>query len=185
MIDPMKTLAKRMVETRTIGFIGAGTSARLGYPTWYDLINALYKHAAVYSDVPPPERDSDLRWLAEVYGAEIDRHGSLQQVIRDVLSSSTEQDTTERDEALRLHLLMARLPLAAIVIAYAAWKGQRWLLPIGVLLAMPVIWWGSLALLVACVALKRDEIEARIESLLVEIEDRYHQRRALRREALH
>ena len=115
MIDPMKTLAMRMVETRTIGFIGAGTSARLGYPTWYDLINALYEHAAVYSDVPPPERDSDMRWLAEVYGAEIDRHGSLQQVIRGVLSRSTEQDTTERDEALRLHLLMARLPFTHFI----------------------------------------------------------------------
>ena len=41
--------------------------------------------------------------------------------------------------------------------------------PIGVLLAMPVIWWGSLALLTASVALKRDDIESLIESLLVTI----------------
>ncbi|MEA2027096.1 MAG: glycosyltransferase family 87 protein, partial [Chloroflexota bacterium] len=67
--------------------------------------------------------------------------------------------------------LIARLPLAIAVIAFAAWRGQRWLLPIGVLLAMPVIWWGSLALLTACVALKRDEIEDRFETVLAMIED--------------
>ncbi len=76
--------------------------------------------------------------------------------------------------------LIARLPLAIAVIAFAAWRGQRWLLPIGVLLAMPVIWWGSLALLTACVALKRDEIEDRFETVLAMIEDRYHQRLAAR-----
>ncbi len=98
-----------------------------------------------------------------------------------LLTSSTGSTTVPGSVPIPL---MARLPLAAMVIAYAAGKGQRWLLPIGVLLAMPVIWWGSLALLVACVALKRDEIEARIESLLVEIEDRYHQRLAAQRAAL-
>jgi hypothetical protein len=98
-----------------------------------------------------------------------------------LLTSSTGSTTVPGSVPIPL---MARLPLAAIVIAYAAWKGQRWLLPIGVLLAMPVIWWGSLALLVACVTLKRDEIEARIESLLVEVEDRYHQRLAAQRAAL-
>jgi hypothetical protein len=98
-----------------------------------------------------------------------------------LLTSSTGSTTVSGSVPIPL---MARLPLAAIVIAYAAWKGQRWLLPIGVLLAMPVIWWGSLALLVACVTLKRDEIEARIESLLVEVEDRYHQRLAAQRAAL-
>jgi len=76
--------------------------------------------------------------------------------------------------------LIARLPVALAVIAFAAWRGQRWLLPIGVLLAMPVIWWGSLALLTACVALKRDEIEERIEAVLAWTEDRYHQRLAAR-----
>lgn len=115
MIDPMETLAKRMVETRTIGFIGAGTSARLGYPTWYQLINALYEHASAYADVPPPERDSDMRWLAEVYGAEISQRGILQQVLRDVLADSTDRDTAERDEALRLHLLIARLPFTHFI----------------------------------------------------------------------
>jgi hypothetical protein len=69
--------------------------------------------------------------------------------------------------------LVARLPVAIAVIAFAAWRGERWLLPIGVLLAMPVIWWGSLALLTASVALKRDDIEARFDQFLAYLGDRY------------
>ena len=79
--------------------------------------------------------------------------------------------------------LAVRLPLAVTVIALAAWRGQRWLLPLGVLLAMPVIWWGSLALLTACVALKREEIETQFDALLASIEDRYHARLAAQRAA--
>ncbi len=92
-----------------------------------------------------------------------------------LLTSSTESSTVPGSVPIPL---MIRLPVAAVVISYAAWKGQRWILPIGVLLAMPVIWWGSLALLTASVALKRDDIEDRIEVLLAAIEDRYHQRLA-------
>ena len=72
--------------------------------------------------------------------------------------------------------LIARLPVAMAVIASAAWRGERWLLPIGVLLAMPVIWWGSLALLTASVALKRDDIEARFDMLLTDLGERYDRR---------
>jgi hypothetical protein len=79
--------------------------------------------------------------------------------------------------------LLARLPLAVSVIAYAARRDERWLLPVGVLLAMPVIWWGSLAILTACVALKRDEIEERIDGLLYAVETRYHRRLAGQRAA--
>jgi hypothetical protein len=63
--------------------------------------------------------------------------------------------------------LIVRLPFAIALIAFAAQRDMRWLLPIGVLLAMPVIWWGSLALLTASVALKRDDIEDRFDDLLV------------------
>jgi hypothetical protein len=90
-----------------------------------------------------------------------------------LLTSSTGSSTVPGSVPVPLVL---RLPLAVAVIVFAAWKGQRWLLPIGVLLAMPVIWWGSLALLTAVAALKRDEIEERIELVLVAIEERYHQR---------
>ena len=97
-----------------------------------------------------------------------------------LLTSSTGSSTVPGSVPIPL---IARLPLAVAVIVFAAWRGQRWLLPIGVLLAMPVIWWGSLALLTACVALKRDEIEERIEAVLAWIEDRYHQRLAAQRAA--
>ncbi len=55
--------------------------------------------------------------------------------------------------------LWARLPAAAAVIVYAARTDRRWLLPFGVLLALPIIWWGSFAILAASVALRRHEIE--------------------------
>ena len=49
-----------------------------------------------------------------------------------------------------------------VVIVWAALGDRRWALPIGVLLAMPVIWWGSFAILTACVALRRSDIERRL-----------------------
>ena len=97
-----------------------------------------------------------------------------------LLTSSTGSSTVAGSVPIPL---IARLPLAIAVVVFAAWRGQRWLLPIGVLLAMPVIWWGSLALLTACVALKRDEIETRFDALLVAVEDRYHARVAAQRAA--
>ena len=69
--------------------------------------------------------------------------------------------------------LVLRLPFAVAIIMFAAWRDQKWLLPIGVLLAMPVIWWGSLALLTASVALKRDDIEAQFDMLLQFVSGRY------------
>ena len=69
--------------------------------------------------------------------------------------------------------LVLRLPVAVAIIMFAAWRDQKWLLPIGVLLAMPVIWWGSLALLTASVALKRDDIETQFDALLLFISGRY------------
>lgn len=92
-----------------------------------------------------------------------------------LLTSSTGSSTVPGSVPIPL---LARLPLAVALIVLAAWRGQRWLLPIGVLLAMPVIWWGSLALLTATVALKREDIEARIEHALAWLEGRYHQRLA-------
>jgi len=46
-----------------------------------------------------------------------------------------------------------RLVVAAVVVAVAAWRDWRWLLPVGVVLAMPVVWLNSLAVLAACVPL--------------------------------
>lgn len=97
-----------------------------------------------------------------------------------LLTSSTGSSTVPGSVPIPL---LARLPLAIAVIVYAARRDQRWLLPVGVLLAMPVIWWGSLALLTAVVALKRESIEERIEFTLAWIEGRYHRRLAETRTA--
>jgi len=95
-----------------------------------------------------------------------------------LLASSTGSSTVPGSVPVPLLL---RLPVAAAVIAYAAWTGQRWLLPVGVLLAMPVIWWGSLSILAACVALRRTDIEDRIDAMLLKLEDRYDRRLASER----
>ena len=97
-----------------------------------------------------------------------------------LLLSSTGSSTVEGSVPIPL---IARLPFALAIIAFAAWRGQAWLLPIGVLLAMPVIWWGSLALLTACVALQRDAIEARFDLLLTSASARYGRRVAAQRPA--
>jgi Glycosyltransferase family 87 len=49
--------------------------------------------------------------------------------------------------------LLVRLPIAAVVVGIAAWTDRRWLLPAGVVIAMPVLWLNSLAVLAACVPL--------------------------------
>ena len=90
-----------------------------------------------------------------------------------LLLSSTGSSTVEGAVPIPL---LARLPFALAIIAVAAWRDMRWLLPIGVLLAMPVIWWGSLALLTASVALKRDDIEDGFETLLLWLNSRYRER---------
>ena len=69
--------------------------------------------------------------------------------------------------------LVLRVPFALALIAVAARRDEKWLLPMGVLLLMPVIWWGSLALLTASVALKRDAIEAQLDMLLQLASGRY------------
>ena len=51
--------------------------------------------------------------------------------------------------------LLVRLPIAALVIVWAARGDRRWALPIGCLLALPVIWYGSLSLIVATIPLLR------------------------------
>ena len=56
--------------------------------------------------------------------------------------------------------IWVRLPLAALLTVYAARRDARWLMPVVVLLAMPVLWWGSLSVLIGSVALERRRLEA-------------------------
>jgi hypothetical protein len=83
-----------------------------------------------------------------------------------LLASSTGSSTVPGSVPVPLVL---RLPVAAVVIAYAARTERRWLLPVGVLLAMPVIWWGSFAMLAGVVALRRREIEDWLVGRLTEL----------------
>ncbi len=48
-----------------------------------------------------------------------------------------------------------RLPVAVAIVVFAAWTDRRWLLPVAVTMAMPVLWLNSLAVLAACVPLAR------------------------------
>ena len=56
--------------------------------------------------------------------------------------------------------IWVRLPLAALLTVYAARRDARWLMPVVVLLAMPVLWWGSLSVLIGSAALERRRLEA-------------------------
>ncbi len=56
--------------------------------------------------------------------------------------------------------LLWRLPVALAVIVWAARTDRRWLLPIGAMLALPVIWWGGLTMILGSVALQRPRLEA-------------------------
>jgi hypothetical protein len=49
--------------------------------------------------------------------------------------------------------LPIRLAAAAVLIAWGARHDRRWVLPVGVALASPFLWWNVLAMLVACVPL--------------------------------
>jgi len=74
----------------------------------------------------------------------------------ELLRSSTGSSTVPGSVPIPL---VVRLPIAAVVIVWAALGDRRWALPIGVVLAMPVIWWGSFALLAGSVALRRADAE--------------------------
>ena len=47
--------------------------------------------------------------------------------------------------------------------------GRKWLLPVVALLAMPVLWWGSLSVLIGCVALERERIQSAVVNALAKI----------------
>jgi hypothetical protein len=65
--------------------------------------------------------------------------------------------------------LTVRLPLGALIVVVAALRDRPSLLPVGVLLAMPVLWFGSLTLLVATIALERERLEPWLERLMVDV----------------
>jgi hypothetical protein len=56
--------------------------------------------------------------------------------------------------------LLPRLVAAVALVAVAAWSDRRWLMPVAVLLALPVIWLNGLAVLAAVVPLWRERSAA-------------------------
>jgi Glycosyltransferase family 87 len=92
-----------------------------------------------------------------------------------LLGSSTGSSTVPGSVPIPFVL---RLPVAVLVIAWAARTDRAWLLPVGILLAMPVIWWGSLAILAASVAFERERIEAHVDRTLGLLEERRLRRAA-------
>jgi hypothetical protein len=68
--------------------------------------------------------------------------------------------------------IWARLPIAALVIIFAAHTNRRWLVPVGCLLAMPVLWYGSLSMLIAVVFLERARIEEWLEGAVARLDRR-------------
>jgi hypothetical protein len=67
--------------------------------------------------------------------------------------------------------LVLRLPVAALVVGYGALTNRRSLVPVAALIAMPVLWWGSLSLLIAVVALERERLEQLVERTIGRIAD--------------
>lgn len=52
--------------------------------------------------------------------------------------------------------LAIRLPIAAGIVALGAWRGARWVMPVGIVLALPVFWFASLTLLLVWLRQVRD-----------------------------
>ncbi|MHB8459247.1 MAG: glycosyltransferase 87 family protein [Candidatus Limnocylindrales bacterium] len=50
--------------------------------------------------------------------------------------------------------LLVRAPFAVAVLVWAAWTDRRWAVPIGCLLALPILWYGGFAMLLAIVPLR-------------------------------
>jgi hypothetical protein len=56
--------------------------------------------------------------------------------------------------------LLPRLAVAAGIVAIASWTDRRWLVPVAVVVALPVLWLNGLAILAAAVPLYRDRARA-------------------------
>jgi Glycosyltransferase family 87 len=49
-----------------------------------------------------------------------------------------------------LAILVARVLIGAAIVLYAGWRHRAWLIPIAVVVALPILWPDSLAILLAC-----------------------------------
>ncbi len=56
----------------------------------------------------------------------------------------------------RSQLLPLRVAVAAVLVASGAWTGRRWLVPVAVWIALPIIWINSWVILLAIIRLRED-----------------------------
>jgi hypothetical protein len=57
--------------------------------------------------------------------------------------------------------LVVRLPVGVLLIAWGAPRNQRWTVPVGAMLALPALWYGSLSMLLAVIPLTTPEERGR------------------------
>ncbi len=62
---------------------------------------------------------------------------------------------------LYVSLIGVRLAIAALLVAYAGWAGRSWLIPIAIVVALPILWPDSLAILLACFPLLTQQRQQR------------------------
>ena len=80
----------------------------------------------------------------------------------DVLAAGATTDVTSGSIPIPL---LVRLPFAVVLLAWGARTDRRWVVPVACFLALPVLWYGSLALLVGVVPLVRPALAARWPAL--------------------
>ena len=57
--------------------------------------------------------------------------------------------------------LWIRLPIGVLLIAWGARRNQRWVVPVGAMLALPALWYGSLSMVLAVIPLTTPEERGR------------------------
>lgn len=65
--------------------------------------------------------------------------------------------------------LLVRGPLGVLLIVWGARRGQRWTVPVGAMLALPALWYGSLSMLLAVIPLTTREERARARARLARL----------------
>jgi hypothetical protein len=56
---------------------------------------------------------------------------------------------------------VVRAPIGLLLIAWGAPRNQRWTVPVGAMLALPALWYGSLSIVLAVIPLTTPEERAR------------------------
>ena len=80
--------------------------------------------------------------------------------------------------------LLVRLPIAGLLAGYAGYTSRKWLLPVVALIAMPVLWWGSLSVLIGCFLIERGRLERIVVEALAGIPSWWRARLARSRWAM-